>query len=107
MLSRPAARIAHFLNTIRDLQLRRCIMKTIRKIFRRHKNQDRKVTGPIETLEGRRLLSTYYAAPTGSDSAAGTINAPFASLSKAVSTAKAGDTIILRGGTYAGNVTIN
>ena len=82
-----------------------------KQIRRRRQRQDvggGRVQGEaFETLEGRRLLSTYYAAPSGSDSAAGSLNAPFASLSKAVGTAKAGDTIILRGGTYNGNVTIN
>src|SRR3954452_6026308 len=86
-------------------------MKLTRKLLRRREKEKVASVGAIgrglETLEGRRLLSTYYAAPSGSDSAAGTLNAPFASLSKAVSTAKAGDTINLREGTYTGNVTIN
>src|SRR5262249_44827931 len=41
-----------------------------------------------------------YVSPTGSDSAAGTIDAPFATLSKANGAAAAGDTIWVRGGTY-------
>jgi hypothetical protein len=41
-----------------------------------------------------------YVAPEGSDSAAGTEAAPFATLSKANSAAAAGDTIWVRGGTY-------
>lgn len=44
--------------------------------------------------------TTYYVAPTGSDSAAGTLNAPWASLARAQSAAVAGDTVYLRGGTY-------
>ena len=72
-----------------------------------HRGDRRAIGNGLEMLEGRRMLSTYYAAPTGSDSAAGTLAAPFASLSKAISTARSGDTVILRGGTYAGNVTIN
>ena len=43
----------------------------------------------------------YYVSPTGSDSNAGTFAEPFASLSKASNTVAAGDTVWLRGGTYA------
>jgi len=52
--------------------------------------------------------TTYYVAPTGSDSNAGTLAAPFATIGKAVSVVAAGDTIALRGGTYplAATVTI-
>jgi hypothetical protein len=42
----------------------------------------------------------YYVSPTGSDSAAGSIGAPWATLSKAASTASAGDTVYFRAGTY-------
>ncbi len=42
----------------------------------------------------------YYVAPSGSDSGAGTVAAPWASLSKAASTAAAGDTVYFRAGTY-------
>lgn len=35
----------------------------------------------------------YYVAPTGSDSAAGTMEAPFATLQKGHDTAAAGDTV--------------
>src|SRR3954470_12306270 len=42
----------------------------------------------------------YYVSPTGSDSAAGSLAAPFATLSKGNSAAAAGDTIWVRGGTY-------
>lgn len=41
-----------------------------------------------------------FVSPNGSDSAAGTQNAPFATLSKAISSAQSGSTIVLRGGTY-------
>ena len=47
-----------------------------------------------------KAANTYYVAPTGSDSAAGTMAAPFATLQKANDTAAAGDTILLRAGTY-------
>jgi MYXO-CTERM domain-containing protein len=42
----------------------------------------------------------YYVAPAGSDSAAGSMAAPFASLQKGHDAASAGDTVWLRGGTY-------
>lgn len=44
--------------------------------------------------------TTYYVAPTGSDSAAGTEAAPFASMAKGQSVASAGDTVLFKGGTY-------
>lgn len=43
----------------------------------------------------------HYVAPTGSDSAAGSMAAPWATLSKAASTASAGDTVYFREGSYA------
>lgn len=43
---------------------------------------------------------TIVVAPSGSDSAAGSATAPFRTIQKAVDTAGAGDTIIVRGGTY-------
>jgi hypothetical protein len=42
----------------------------------------------------------WYVSPSGSDSAAGSSGAPFATLSKANSAAAAGDTIWVHGGTY-------
>src|SRR3954468_11885912 len=42
----------------------------------------------------------YYVAPTGSDSNAGSLAAPFATLQKGNDVAAAGDTVWLRGGTY-------
>ncbi|HVV49053.1 MAG TPA: pectate lyase, partial [Polyangia bacterium] len=42
----------------------------------------------------------YYVATTGSDTAAGTMDAPWATLQKAANTAVAGDTVWIRGGTY-------
>jgi len=41
-----------------------------------------------------------YVAPTGSDDAAGTRDAPLASIQKAVDRAGPGDTVVVRGGTY-------
>src|SRR5262245_5775029 len=42
----------------------------------------------------------YFVAPTGSDSAAGTMAAPFATLQKGADVAAAGDTVWIRAGTY-------
>lgn len=61
----------------------------------------------VEQLEARYVLSTYYLAPGGSDTAAGTEFAPWKSLQYATTRIIAGDTLVLRQGTYAGNVTIN
>ncbi|MGB8294785.1 MAG: hypothetical protein WCG85_05105 [Polyangia bacterium] len=44
--------------------------------------------------------ATYYVSPTGSDTAAGTLDAPFASWTRAQTAAAAGDTVYFRGGTY-------
>ncbi|WP_235886391.1 carbohydrate binding domain-containing protein [Paenibacillus cymbidii] len=44
--------------------------------------------------------TTYYVSPSGSDSQAGTIGAPFLTIGKAAATAQAGDTVSIRGGTY-------
>jgi MYXO-CTERM domain-containing protein len=43
----------------------------------------------------------YYVAVDGSDSAAGTMGAPFASVGRAQTAANAGDTVFIRGGRYA------
>ncbi len=48
----------------------------------------------------------WLVAPGGNDGAGGTLQAPFASLAHALSVAGPGDTITLRGGTYAGGVTV-
>ena len=42
----------------------------------------------------------FYVAPTGSDQNAGTSEAPFATIRKAQEAVTAGDTVIIRGGTY-------
>jgi hypothetical protein len=46
--------------------------------------------------------ATWYVAPSGSDSNPGTSAAPFATIQKAADVASAGDTVIVRPGTYAG-----
>ncbi|MFF3445375.1 DUF1565 domain-containing protein [Streptosporangium sp. NPDC002721] len=43
----------------------------------------------------------HHVAPNGSDSAAGTQAAPWASIARAQAAARPGDTVYLRGGTYA------
>ncbi|WP_437611518.1 right-handed parallel beta-helix repeat-containing protein [Sorangium sp. So ce834] len=49
---------------------------------------------------GYASAAEHYVAPDGSDSNRGTMDQPFATLSKANSAAAAGDTIWVRGGTY-------
>jgi len=53
------------------------------------------------TFVGAAQAATYYVATNGSDSAPGTLSAPFATLQKAVDLANPGDTIYMRGCTYA------
>lgn len=45
--------------------------------------------------------ATLYVSPSGSDTAAGTLAAPYKSIQVAVNKAVAGDTIYLRAGTYS------
>lgn len=47
------------------------------------------------------MANTFYVSLTGSDSQAGTLESPFASLEYAHNKAQPGDTILLRGGVYA------
>jgi len=47
-----------------------------------------------------------YVAPNGSDSAAGTLAAPYLTIAKAISAASSGQTVVLRGGSYHESVTI-
>lgn len=55
----------------------------------------------ILPLASTSLAATWYMAPAGSDAAAGTKDKPFATLAKAQASAAAGDTVWIRGGTYA------
>ena len=50
---------------------------------------------------------TYYVSLTGSDTAAGTLDKPFQTIVKAYGVIVVGDTILVRGGTYALSATIN
>ena len=45
--------------------------------------------------------ATWYVSPTGSDAAAGTLSAPFATFGQGQTAASAGDTVYFRGGTYS------
>ena len=53
------------------------------------------VPGPVHAAE-------YHVRLDGDDAAAGTPNAPWRTLQKAARTARAGDTVIVHAGTYAG-----
>ncbi|ANN35855.1 hypothetical protein A9498_31375 (plasmid) [Bacillus thuringiensis serovar coreanensis] len=44
--------------------------------------------------------NTYYVSTTGDDANSGTINSPFRTIQKASSVLTAGDTVLIRGGTY-------
>lgn len=52
-------------------------------------------------LSGSAQAGEYYVAPTGNDTGLGTIDSPFATLTRAQTSANAGDTVWIRGGTYA------
>ena len=49
--------------------------------------------------------ATYYVATNGSDSNPGTQSQPFQTVQKGLSVLQAGDTLYLRGGTYAATMT--
>jgi RNA polymerase sigma factor (sigma-70 family) len=60
-------------------------------------------------VPGGVVTADLYVAPTGSDSADGSLTHPFATLAKAVSVVKPGQTVALRGGVYTptGTITIS
>lgn len=60
----------------------------------------------LESLESRVLMSTYYLSPGGSDGAAGTLAAPWRTVQHALDASSSGDVLTLRGGSYAGGVTV-
>jgi hypothetical protein len=55
----------------------------------------------------RVMAADYYVSTAGQDSAAGTLAEPWRGLQRAVNAASAGDTIHVRGGTYAERVTFS
>ena len=55
---------------------------------------------------GPLMAATYYLSPTGSDSNPGTAASPWRTFQKAASAVRAGDTVIVRDGTYTGGVSI-
>jgi len=63
----------------------------------------------LEPLEGRSLMAAnIFVATTGNDSSGvGSQASPYATLARALTSAVAGDTVTLRGGTYSGGVRIN
>ena len=56
----------------------------------------------LESLETRNLLATFFVANTGNDGNDGGSAAPWLTLQKAANSVQAGDTVIVRAGTYAG-----
>ena len=57
--------------------------------------------GPRSSVGGADPANGIYVSTTGNDNTAnGTINAPYRSINRALASARSGDTIILRGGTY-------
>ncbi|MGO4526445.1 DUF1565 domain-containing protein, partial [Microvirga sp. 2MCAF35] len=54
----------------------------------------------------RRIMTTIYVSTTGSDTGSGASGSPVKSITKAAQLAKAGDTVLVAGGVYNGNVSI-
>ena len=54
----------------------------------------------VEPLDDRVLPAVFYVAPNGSDAAAGTKSAPFATIVPALSRLQPGDEVRYRGGMY-------
>jgi MYXO-CTERM domain-containing protein len=71
--------------------------KSMRRLLRALRTM---LCASVLLTNGHALAAEYFVAPDGSDSNAGSMAEPFASLSKANGVAAAGDTIWLRGGTY-------
>lgn len=58
------------------------------------------VVTAVSIFAARAEAATYYVATNGNDSAAGSLSAPFRTLTKAVSVVRPGDTVNVRGGVY-------
>lgn len=56
---------------------------------------------PLLAALGSASAASHYIAPTGDDNAAGTLDAPWKSIARAQQAVQPGDTVYLRGGTYA------
>jgi len=54
----------------------------------------------FDALEDKLLLSSYYVATTGSNTATGTATSPWATIQQAANTVKPGDTVYVAPGTY-------
>jgi hypothetical protein len=89
-------------------------VRTERRSPRRHTDSQDSPASPAravfaapvpETLEARTLLSTWYVSTSGSDSADGSVGAPFRTIQQAANTAQPGDTVLVRAGTYRETVT--
>jgi parallel beta-helix repeat protein len=67
-----------------------------------------RIRARFESLESRTLLSTYYvSASSGADTNAGTSDAAaFKTLQKAANAVRAGDTVVVRAGTYASGMNL-
>jgi Right handed beta helix region/Protein of unknown function (DUF1565) len=59
---------------------------------------------PLATRLAQAANRTYYVSPAGSDANAGSADAPFKSIQKAIDLAQAGDTVSLASGTYMQDV---
>lgn len=64
------------------------------------------VVGSVVLFQSRAATSTtYYVSTTGSDSANGSASAPWKTIQKGITSLSAGDTLIVRGGTYSESIT--
>jgi len=54
--------------------------------------------------DGEAMATTYYVSPAGSDNNSGSASTPFKTIQKAVNSVVAGDTVMVRAGTYNGSV---
>ena len=61
----------------------------------------------FEYFEDKLLLSTFYVAPGGNNSANGSTQSPWATIQKAANTVKPGDTVYVAPGNYSAAVTTN
>ncbi|HET6250978.1 MAG TPA: right-handed parallel beta-helix repeat-containing protein [Tepidisphaeraceae bacterium] len=60
-----------------------------------------------QSLEPRRLLTTWFVAPAGSNANPGTLASPFKTIQYAADAARAGDTVDILAGTYHETVTLH